>query len=319
MKLRAKSLCLGMVMLTGALAFPGAQAQTEDPTVIAANTAYTAHDWPRAEELYGGLAKADPENGRWWYRLGTAQRGNHHYEAGLASFVKAKALGAGKGLPNNLADYEIACTLAGAGDRARALENLKAAADGGFYQTDRMEKDAEWRELRDDAQFLALSREVHHNAAPCEDGEFRQFDFWVGDWDVVSTADGIKHGSSHVSKEMGDCVIWENWTSAAGGYFGKSYNTYNVNLHRWEQYWVDNGAGTIFFHGGLKEGVMDYWTDNVPQPKGGMLQRHLQFFNQGPNRVRQFSQASKDGGKTWTVEYDLTYNRHEAGKDAGSR
>jgi hypothetical protein len=65
----------------------------------------------------------------------------------------------------------------------------------------------------------------------------------------------------------------------------------------------------IHFYGGLKEGVMDFWTDEMPQPDGSKLKRHLQFFNLGPNQVRQFSQASRDGGKTWTVEYDFTYNR----------
>jgi len=40
---------------------------------------------------------------------------------------------------------------------------------------------------------------------------------------------------------------------------------------------VDNSAGNIFFYGGLKDGVMDYWTDEIPQPGGPALTRHLQF------------------------------------------
>ncbi len=200
---------------------------------------------------------------------------------------------------------------------SRAIKALKDAADGGFLQTDRLQNDTEWNPLRAEPQFVALANEVKHNAAPCEDAEFRQFDFWVGDWDVISTADGVSRGSSHISKEMGGCVIWENWTSAGSSYFGKSYNTYNLNLHRWEQYWVDNSAGTIFFFGNLKDGLMDYWTDDIPQPNGQKLRRHLQFFNLGAGKVRQFSQGSTDGGKTWQVEYDLTYNRH-ADKSAGA-
>ena len=151
----------------------------------------------------------------------------------------------------------------------------------------------------------------------CAAPEFAQLDFWVGDWDVFSTTKGIPRGTSHVSKEMGGCVVWENWTSLAGGYVGKSYNVWNVNLHRWEQFWVDNGAGTAYFHGGLKDGAMDYWTDDVPQPDGSMLQRHLQFIPMAGGQVRQFCQDSKDGGKTWTVEYDLTYKRQTAAS-AGS-
>ncbi len=101
----------------------------------------------------------------------------------------------------------------------------------------------------------------------------------------------------------------ENWKSLNSLYSGKSYNIYNPALKRWEQYWVDNVGGNIFFHGGLKEGVMDYFTDDIPQPDGTTLRRHLQFFKLGADKVRQFSQGSTDGGKTWHVEYDFTYTK----------
>jgi hypothetical protein len=159
---------------------------------------------------------------------------------------------------------------------------------------------------------LALLKQVRHNAAPCDDPSFHQFDFWLGDWDVIAAVGGPVQGTSHISKEMGGCVVWENWTSAGSPYFGKSYNTYNVNLQRWEQYWVDTSAGVMFFHGNVKDGAMDYWTDDVPQPNGDKLRRHLQFFNLSPDKVRQLSQGSTDGGKTWQVEYDFIYNRHGA-------
>jgi hypothetical protein len=49
------------------------------------------------------------------------------------------------------------------------------------------------------------------------------------------------------------------------------------------------------------------------------LLRHLQFFNLGPGKVRQFSQGSNDDGKTWHVEYDLIYTKHPAAPSASSR
>jgi hypothetical protein len=280
-----------------------------DPAVTAADKAYTVKDWASAESQYSELTSRQPENARFWYRLGVSARGNRHYGVALAAMQIAKALGAGKGLPAPLADYEIATIHAGMGESSLALELLKTAADGGFMQTARMENDSEWNALRTNDQFIALAKQVHHNAAPCEDPEFKQFDFWLGDWDVASTADGTPRGSSHISKEMNGCVVWENWTSAGSPYFGKSYNTWNPNLKRWEQYWVDTSAGVMFFHGNLKDKVMDYWTDDVPQSGGGTLLRHLQFFNLGRDKVRQFSQGSSDGGKTWQTEYDLIYTR----------
>lgn len=285
-------------------------AQTPDATVSQADAAYTQHDWINAEKLYHDLTERAPDNARYWYRLATAERANQHYAPALESFRKAGELAAGKGLPKSLVDYELATTYSGMGDRENALKLLKDSADGGFFQPDRLENDAEWKQLRSDPQFMALAKVVDHTAHPCQDPEFRQFDFWIGDWDVTSTGDATPQGTSHIAKEMDGCVVWENWKSLGSPYFGKSYNTYNVNLKRWEQYWVDNGAGVIFFHGTLKDGVMDYWTDDVPQPDGKVLRRHLQFFDLAPGKVRQFSQGSNDGGKTWNVEYDLTYNRH---------
>ena len=280
-----------------------------DAVIAAADKAYTSHNWTEAETQYSALTQQSPANARFWYRLSISARHNKDFDIALKAMGKAKELGAPNGLPGFIADYEIADTYAAMGDSDRALASLKASADGGFSQAARLSGDVEWSALRQNPRFLELSKQIEHNAAPCEDPEFRAFDFWVGDWDVASASTGIQQGSSHVSREMGSCVIWENWTSAGGPYFGKSYNTWNVNLKRWEQYWVDNAAGVIFFHGGIKDGVMDYWTDDVPQSAGGNLLRHLQFFNLGKDKVRQFSQGSNDGGKTWHVEYDLVYSR----------
>jgi tetratricopeptide (TPR) repeat protein len=314
--IRIKGLIISctLAIFAGAVPHP-CNAQTPAPAdaaEAAANAAYAAKNWPEAEQMYSSLAQQKPDSARFQYRLGTAERANGHYEAALKSFARAKELGAGKGLPGPVADYEIATTYAAMGNGGEALRILKGSADGGFSQPSRLDSDPEWSAYRQQAEFVASQKVVKHNAAPCDDAEFAQFDFWVGDWDVASTADGIPRGTSHISKEMAGCVIWENWTSAGSGYFGKSYNTYNVNLQRWEQYWVDNVAGTMFFYGHLQDGVMDYWTDDVPQPGGQKMRRHLQFFNQSPDQVRQFSQKSMDGGKTWTVEYDLTYKRHGA-------
>lgn len=72
---------------------------------------------------------------------------------------------------------------------------------------------------------------------------------------------------------------------------GKSYNTYNTSRKRWKQFWVDNSQGMIHFLGDLKDGVMDYWTDGVPQRDGKKLKRHLQFIPQGSDKVRQLVRA----------------------------
>jgi hypothetical protein len=193
----------------------------------------------------------------------------------------------------------------------KALEYLDRSVKNGFSQLSQLNSDPELAALRSDPRYAKVVHLVEVNVKPCAyTPENRQFDFWIGEWDVV-TSDGIQPaGTSKIELILGDCVIQENWTSAGNvGYSGKSYNVYNSSLKRWEQFWADNAAGMIHFYGELKDHVMDYWTDEMPQPNGTKLKRHLQFIPLGPDKVRQFSQKSTDGGKTWTVEYDFTYNR----------
>jgi len=54
---------------------------------------------------------------------------------------------------------------------------------------------------------------------------------------------------------------------------------------------------------------MDYWTDEIPQPDGKKLKRHLQFIKLGPDTVRQFSRGSNDNGRRGSWSTDFTYNR----------
>ena len=222
--MKTGSLLVGMIpalIIIGLLGLGMSPAQAP-PSDSEADRAYTQHDWPMAQKLYSSLTQAKPENARYWYRLAMCRRANKEYTPALDAFRKAGELGAGKGLPKSTVDYELASTYAGMGDRANALKLLKDAADAGFLQLARVESDTEWNSLRSDAQFTVLARAVKHNAQPCDDPEFAQFDFWVGDWDVASTGDGVARGGSHVSKEMGGCVVRENWTSAGSPYFARA-------------------------------------------------------------------------------------------------
>jgi len=283
-------------------------AQSTNPLAdpVAANAAYQAKDWTKATPLYEALAQGHPDNGRNWYRLGVSLHGLGRNDKALGAFQKARVLGA----PAQNVEYSLAEVYASMGQKDHALEHLAEAIKQGYAQPEQMSASPDLQAIRSDAQFAPLLDQARHNQKPCESTpENRQFDFWVGDWDAVTTEDGVPAGISHIERTIGDCVIWENWSSLNSTYSGKSYNTYNSNLKRWEQFWVDNVGGMVHFYGGLQEGAMDFYTEETPQPDGTKVKRHLQFFNQGPEKVRQFSQITTDGGKTWTVEYDFTYNR----------
>jgi len=282
------------------------QVQNTDAVSKEAAAAYEAKDWGKAATLYEELSKemaAPPP--RVWLRLGAAMRSLGRYEEALAAFDKAGQAGAGP-----FSEYGKAAVFAAMHQPEKALASLGRAVQQGYADPDALATDPNLLALRNDPGFAKIVEQAKKNQRPCAyTPENRQFDFWLGEWNVSTTEGGIPSGSSKIELILGDCVIQENWQSLNNPYTGKSYNIYNAALKRWEQYWVDSTGGNIFFYGGLKDGVMDYWTDDLVQPGGAKLKRHLQFFRLGPDTVRQFSQGSSDGGKTWQVEYDFTYVR----------
>ena len=269
-----------------------------------ADAAYRAKDWKSALPLYRQLVQSQADGYSNWLRLGACLHGVGENAQALTAYERARINGA----PPSEVQYEMAIAFAAMGDTDRAFAALAEAVKQGRGRPDLMRTDADLGGMRSDGRFAALLRQAEKNQAPCDyRSESRQFDFWVGDWKVVTTTEFTPVGHSHIERTIGNCVIWENWTSLGdSAYSGKSYNIYNADLNRWEQFWVDNRGDMIHFFGSLAEGVMDFHTEPIP---GKALIRRLRFYNLGTDRVRQLSEGSEDGGKTWTVEYDFTYNR----------
>jgi len=72
---------------------------------------------------------------------------------------------------------------------------------------------------------------------PCSAAEYRQFDFWLGEWNVFNP-DGKPAGQSRIEQISGGCAILENWSSGGGAFTGKSLNIYDRNDKQWHQSWV---------------------------------------------------------------------------------
>lgn len=156
---------------------------------------------------------------------------------------------------------------------------------------------------------------LHSNAQglPCSKPMYRQFDFWVGEWDVFGKS-GTKVGNSKVSLLLDSCTILEEWTSAVlqNGfrYSGKSFNMYNAATKNWQQYWVDNtGKITKYFNGHYEDGKMILQTANEQINDTLWQIQKMTFYNLGVNKVRQHGETSSNNGKTWVTSFDLEYRR----------
>jgi len=165
--------------------------------------------------------------------------------------------------------------------------------------------------LKSDPRFAELERALDRNARPCEhDPVYRQFDYWLGTWNVTPNGApaGTPPATNVITKIHNGCVILESWT--APGQTGQSFNIYDRAAGKWHQTWVDSTGGLHEYWGGLVDGNMAY-EGEIPAPRGqtGRVRTRLTFFKRPDGTVRQFSERTTDGGKTWQVNYDLIYKK----------
>jgi hypothetical protein len=142
---------------------------------------------------------------------------------------------------------------------------------------------------------------------PCRNApEYRQLDFWVGEWDVERNGQRIARSS--IQLILDGCVIFENY-EAGNGYSGKSLSAWDAGEQRWEQHYTDTAGGSRYWLGNLENGRMVMTTEL--ERNGAHVINRMTYSKEGPDKVRQFIESSTDGGKTWTAGYDGLYVRRK--------
>jgi hypothetical protein len=135
--------------------------------------------------------------------------------------------------------------------------------------------------------------------------EQKQFDFWLGRWEVHD-AKGQRLGHNTIVALLGGTVLQEHWEGAKGG-AGTSLNAYVLGQKAWRQHWVDASGGVLDLEGGMKGGSM-ILLGVQEGPKGRTLER-ICWTPLPDGRVRQLWEQSLDGGATWVVSFDGYYSR----------
>ena len=151
---------------------------------------------------------------------------------------------------------------------------------------------------------VALAAE--QTAPACAGPEFRQLDFWVGEWNL--TWDGGK-GTNVVTREMDGCVIHEHFSSDASQQFlrGESVSSYQPKLGIWRQTWVDNQGGYIPLTGELKkDGTFVLTTTRLNEKQ---RQTRMIFENIKPASFTWRWQSTADDGEAWKDEWVIAYAR----------
>jgi hypothetical protein len=138
---------------------------------------------------------------------------------------------------------------------------------------------------------------------PCASPEYRQFDFWLGEWNVLVA--GKPAGVNRITPLLGGCAVREEWKGASG-LTGTSLNMWDSARKRWSQTWVDDKGTVLFLVGGLQGSKMVLEGD-TPDGKGGTVRNRITW-TPLPKGLRQVWETSADGGKSWGVAFDGEYS-----------
>jgi hypothetical protein len=136
----------------------------------------------------------------------------------------------------------------------------------------------------------------------------RQWDFWIGDWDVVvNDSTRAPAGTNTITSRHNGCMLQEEWRSVTGG-TGSSINFFDGARGVWRQVWVA-AAYVIEIEGGLDdagamvlEGELRTFVSGTTSPFRGI------WTELEPGVVNQRFELQSPEGE-WSVWFDGLYVR----------
>ena len=150
----------------------------------------------------------------------------------------------------------------------------------------------------------AVSVSDFPKAAACQAPEYRQFDFWVGDWDAFDVGSTVAVARLKVDRLLDDCVLREQY-EGSDGHKGESLSIYDASRKVWHQTWVTNRGELLTIEGGFRDGEMIL--TGADRTAEGRERRVRGIWKPEGAGVRETAAFSTDGGKTWKPWFDLVF------------
>lgn len=144
------------------------------------------------------------------------------------------------------------------------------------------------------------------NDAPAE---ARQFDFWLGEWDVTWEGGA---GINSVSRILDSQVIQERFTGFPDTpgdqpLLGLSLSVFDTGLGKWRQTWVDNSGAYMEFVGGYADGKLTLSTERRVGSR--TITHRMVFYNIATDTLDWDWERAEDGGQSWRLLWRIHYQR----------
>jgi len=278
--------------------------------LTAGDSLFQLEQWEQAKEKYQVYLTDTVSNPVTWNRLGYCDYNLGLQQQAISHYQKALTLNPAPPV-RQVIEVRLARSYGQLKNEKEAILWLTKAAQSGYQDIREIDRLKDFDFVRHTAVFEPVYKKIYSNAYPCSaDPRQRDFDFWIGEWDVFQNGTEQLVGHSRVEKVSGECALLENWESSRGYSTGKSLNYFNALTNSWEQDWIGSRGGPQrYLNGVYKDSAMRFTYESMNN--GKKITGHFIFYNLGPDKVRQYQDASGDGGKTFTVSYDFIYIRRK--------
>jgi len=158
-------------------------------------------------------------------------------------------------------------------------------------------------EVRASRPYLRYGGVVAANRpAGCLEAQSRQFDFWVGEWEVSPTGASMILAESSITLVDQGCVVMEEWRPFAGS-SAHSISAYDAASGRWRQAYAGTGGGWTLYAGNLDGEVLRFANESSPGTQ------RMNYQRLDADTVRQWGESYNETSDVWTVTWDFTYRR----------
>jgi hypothetical protein len=143
------------------------------------------------------------------------------------------------------------------------------------------------------------------NSVKCSGAEYRQFDFFVGDWDGFEIVKPeVKIARNRVTLILDGCAVLEDYQGTDGTH-GESFSIYDASRKVWHQTWLTNRGVLLMIEGGMRGDEMVLsGTDRAADGKERLVRG---VWKAVPGGVRETAVRSLDGGKSWEPWFDMIF------------
>lgn len=144
--------------------------------------------------------------------------------------------------------------------------------------------------------------------APCSAIEYRQLDFWIGDWDTFDS-DNLNGGSiAHavVTPLVDGCAMHERYEQT-DGLVGDSILSFDPVRRQWQQTWITNRGSNMVLWGELRDAAL-VLEGQVHLRNGSTVLQRITWRSEG-EAVRETAVLSRDGGAHWEASFDVLFRK----------